>query len=158
MSRDSDEQRVKEDLGAVGAVGVPSAVGISNDGEAVVDLAVVAFAEEGGVLQAGLPAVAPVQDVVDLAPPGGGLAAGEHAVWSRSSTARRRCGWATRWSRPRSSGTESGPITIRPTLASQAIQRARAAEIAAPMPVVAASGRWRGRRGPRCRSAPRRAA
>jgi hypothetical protein len=35
------------DLGAVGAVGVPSAVGLSFDPEAVVDLGVVAFAEQG---------------------------------------------------------------------------------------------------------------
>src|SRR3954452_2339817 len=67
------------DLGAVGAVGVPAAGGISVDAEAVVDLGVVAFAEQPGVGQAGLPAVHPFDDVVDLAPPAGGVAAGEHA-------------------------------------------------------------------------------
>jgi hypothetical protein len=36
----------RADLGAVGAVGVPSAVGISVHGEPVVDLGVVAFAEQ----------------------------------------------------------------------------------------------------------------
>ena len=49
-----------EDLGVVGAVGAPSAVGLSFDPEAVVDLGVVAFAEQRGVLQAGLAAVDPV--------------------------------------------------------------------------------------------------
>jgi hypothetical protein len=55
----------QEDLGAVGAVGVPSAVGWSLDPEAVVDLGVVPFAEQRGVLQAGLAAVDPVDQVVD---------------------------------------------------------------------------------------------
>src|SRR4051794_10214488 len=69
-----------EDLGAVGAPGVPSAGGISLDAEAVVDLGVVAFAEQPGVLQAGLPAEDPLDDVVDLAPIAGGITAGEDAV------------------------------------------------------------------------------
>jgi hypothetical protein len=41
------QECLEEDLGAVGAVGVPSAVGISHDREAVVDLAVVPLAEQG---------------------------------------------------------------------------------------------------------------
>ena len=49
----SDEQRcADEDLGAVGAVGVPSAAGISLDPEPVMDLRVVPFADQAGVLQA----------------------------------------------------------------------------------------------------------
>ena len=59
-----------ENLGAVGPVGVPSAVGVAFNLEAVVDLGVVPFAQQRGVLQAGLPAVGPVQDVMDVAPPG----------------------------------------------------------------------------------------
>src|SRR3954462_14860560 len=70
---------VDEDLGAVGAVGVPSAGGVSLDAEAVVDLGVVAFAEQSGVLQAGLAAEDPLQQVVDVAPVMGGAAAGEYA-------------------------------------------------------------------------------
>ena len=53
-----------EDLGAVGAVGVPSAGGISDDGEAVVDLDVVALAERGRVRRSGL---GQLHQVVDLA-------------------------------------------------------------------------------------------
>ena len=49
------ETIVDEDLGAVGTVGVPVAVGVAFDAEAVVDLGVVAFAEQAGVVQAGLP-------------------------------------------------------------------------------------------------------
>src|SRR3954452_3789975 len=73
--RGSDHQ----DLGAVGAVGVPPAGGISVDAEAVVDLGVVAFAEQPGVLQAGLPAQDPLQHMMNLAPPGRGITAGEDA-------------------------------------------------------------------------------
>src|SRR4051812_44122600 len=58
-----------EDLGAVGAVGVPSAGGISFDGEAVVDLGVVAFAEKAAIGQRRFPALGPVDQVVDLGPP-----------------------------------------------------------------------------------------
>ena len=58
-----------EDLGAVGAVGVPSAVGISLDAEAVVDLGVVAFAEQSGVLHGGGAVVGvPFQDMMGVAP------------------------------------------------------------------------------------------
>jgi hypothetical protein len=59
---------------------MPSAVWISFDPEAVVDLRVVTFAEQRRVLQAGLSAVGPVQDVVYVAPPGRRLAPGEHAA------------------------------------------------------------------------------
>src|SRR3954469_11730574 len=41
-----DQSRFDEDLGAVGAPGVPSPAGISLDPEPVVDLGVVAFAEQ----------------------------------------------------------------------------------------------------------------
>src|SRR5829696_3954281 len=58
---------------------MPSVVGISFDPESVVDLRMVALAQERRVLQAGLSAIAPMQDVMDLAPPGGRLAAGEDA-------------------------------------------------------------------------------
>src|SRR4051795_6645959 len=71
---------VDEDLGAVGAPGVPSAVGLSLDAEAVVDLGVVSLAEQRGVLQAGLAAVDPLEQMVDVAPVGRGVAAGEHAL------------------------------------------------------------------------------
>src|SRR3954452_5554227 len=77
----SDAQRwVEHDLGAVGAPGAPSAVGLSLDAEAVVDLGVVALAEQRGVLQAGLAAVDPLEQMVDVAPVGRGVAAGEHAL------------------------------------------------------------------------------
>src|SRR3954454_6178829 len=75
-----EQGRWDEDLGAVGAVGVPSAGGVSFDAEAVVDLGVVAFAEQPGVLQAGLAAEDPLDEVVDLAPIAGGITAGEDAV------------------------------------------------------------------------------
>src|SRR3954453_10368472 len=68
------------DLRAVGAVGVPLACGVAVDAEAVVDLGVVAFAEQPGVLQRRLPAVHPGDQMMNLAPVGGGVAAGEHAV------------------------------------------------------------------------------
>jgi hypothetical protein len=55
-------------------------VGVSVDPEAVVDLGVVAFAEQAGVLRAGLSAVEPVHDVMDVAPVVRGGAAGEDAV------------------------------------------------------------------------------
>src|SRR5919107_3308418 len=45
------------DLGAVGAPGAPSAVGLSFDTEAVVDLGVVPFAQQHRVLQRRLAAV-----------------------------------------------------------------------------------------------------
>src|SRR3954454_11054591 len=73
-----EQGRWDEDLGAVGAVRVPSAAGISFDPEAVVDLGVVAFAEQPGVLQAGLAAEDPLQQVVDVAPVVRGAAAGEY--------------------------------------------------------------------------------
>src|SRR4051812_28745383 len=69
-----------QDLSTVGTVGVPPPAGISLDAEAVVDLGVVAFAEQRGVLQAGLAAEEPGDDVVDLAPVGRGVTAGEDAV------------------------------------------------------------------------------
>jgi hypothetical protein len=47
MERSKTERWLEKDLCAVGAVGVPSAVGLSLDPEAVVDLAVVSFAEKG---------------------------------------------------------------------------------------------------------------
>ncbi|WP_369258721.1 hypothetical protein [Geodermatophilus amargosae] len=52
---------------------MPGAVGSSFDAEAVVDLGVVAFAQQGWVLQRGLAAVDPVDEVVDVGPPGGGI-------------------------------------------------------------------------------------
>jgi hypothetical protein len=39
---------VQEDLGAVGPVGAPGAVGLSFDAEAVVDLRVMPFSEQHG--------------------------------------------------------------------------------------------------------------
>jgi hypothetical protein len=45
---------------------VPSAVGISVDPEAVVDLGVVPFAQQPAVVQGGVAVVAPVQQVVDV--------------------------------------------------------------------------------------------
>jgi hypothetical protein len=57
---------VEQDLGAVGAVGVPSAGGVSFDPEPVVDLGVVAFAEQPGVLRACLSVIEPVQEVMDV--------------------------------------------------------------------------------------------
>jgi hypothetical protein len=44
-----------------------------------VDPGVVAFAEQRRVLEVGLAAEQPVHDVMDLAPPAGSAAAGEHA-------------------------------------------------------------------------------
>src|SRR3954452_17428271 len=74
----SDAQRwVENDFGAVWAVGVPSAVGLSLDAEAVVDLGVVPFAQQRGVFQAGLAGVDPLEHMVDVAPVGRGVAAGE---------------------------------------------------------------------------------
>jgi hypothetical protein len=65
------------DLGAVAAVGVPAATVVSLDAEAVVGLGVVAFAQQRGVGQRGLATEQPMHDVMDLAPGGGGVAAGE---------------------------------------------------------------------------------
>ena len=59
---------------------MPSAAGIAFDPEAVVDLGVVAFAEQPGVLQGCFSVIAPVQKVMDVAPVVGGVAAGEDAV------------------------------------------------------------------------------
>jgi hypothetical protein len=53
---------------------------LSFDAEAVVDLGVVAFAEQGGVLQAGLASVDPLEHMMDVTPAAGGFAAGEDAV------------------------------------------------------------------------------
>ena len=75
--RVSEVWLVQQDLGAVGAVGVPSPAGVSFDPEAVVDLGVVPFAEQPGVLQAGLAVEDPVQQVVHVAPVVRGAAAGE---------------------------------------------------------------------------------
>src|SRR3954447_17711983 len=58
------------DLGAVGAPGAPSAVGLSLDAKAVVDLGVVSLAEQRGILQAGLAAVDPLEHMMDVAPVG----------------------------------------------------------------------------------------
>src|SRR5215204_7612077 len=53
---------------------------MSDDAEAVVDLGVVAFAEQSGVLQGGLALVGdPLAEMVDVAPVAGGVAAGEDA-------------------------------------------------------------------------------
>src|SRR4051812_35981206 len=71
---------VQEDLGAVGSPGAPSAVGLSLDAEAVVDLGVVPLAQQRGVLEVGLAAVDPGQHVVDVAPVARGFAAGEDAL------------------------------------------------------------------------------
>src|SRR3954453_7219663 len=81
LSTGSDEQRcADEDLAAVGAVGVPSPVRIPFDPEPVMDLGVVPFAHEPGVLQRRLAAVEPVDEMMDVAPVRRGRAAGEHAV------------------------------------------------------------------------------
>src|SRR4051794_25133876 len=66
-----------QDLGAVGAVGVPSAGGVAFDAEAVVDLGVVAFAEQPGVLQRGRAAELPGEQMMNFAPVVRGVAAGE---------------------------------------------------------------------------------
>src|SRR5829696_6121570 len=69
------------DLGAVGTPGTPSPVVSSLDAEPVVDLGVVALAEQGRVLQRGVAVVGePFEDVVDVAPVAGGVAPGEDAV------------------------------------------------------------------------------
>src|SRR3954469_3593091 len=53
--RASDSQGcADEDLAAVGAVSAPSSAGISFDPEPVMDLGVVPFADQPGVLQAGV--------------------------------------------------------------------------------------------------------
>jgi len=55
----------KGDLGAVGSPGAPSAVGLSFDAESVVDLGVVAFAEQAEVVQVGRAVLrGPFEDVV----------------------------------------------------------------------------------------------
>ena len=76
----TEQGAVDDDLGAVGAPGAPSAVGLSFDPEAVVDLGVVPFAEQRGVLQEVSPSSSQCEEVVDVAPVGGGVAAGEDAV------------------------------------------------------------------------------
>jgi hypothetical protein len=48
-ARSGEQGWAHEDFGAVGAVGVPSAGGVAVDAVAVVDLGVVAFAEQPGV-------------------------------------------------------------------------------------------------------------
>jgi hypothetical protein len=71
----------EEDLAAVAAVGAPAAGAVAVDGEgAGVDLGVVAFAEQHRVVQRGLPAECPGEAVMDVAPPGRGVAAGEDAA------------------------------------------------------------------------------
>ena len=87
------------------------------------------------VLQRGLAAVDPVQQVVDVAPMTGGVAAGEHAVPVAGLDCPAQVGWDSRWVRPRSSGWPSGPMTMRVTLPPQASQRALAAEMTPPNPV-----------------------
>src|SRR3712207_6678860 len=68
------------DLGAVGSPGAPSPVRSSFDPEAVVHLGVVPLAQQRGVVQIGRPTLDPGQQVVDVAPPGGRAAAGEHTA------------------------------------------------------------------------------
>ena len=74
---------VHDDLGAVGAVGAPSpawwCVVVAFDAVAVVDLGVMPFAEQAGVRQAGVAAVDQFDEVVDVAEPVRGVAAGEDA-------------------------------------------------------------------------------
>ena len=147
-----------EDLGAVGAVGVPSAVGISFDPEAVVDLGVVPLAEQRGVLQGGLAVVGvPFAGRDGRRTRGRGGAAGEMQVWSRSSTARAGAG-GTAVAAAEVQDPPSGPMTIRVTVPSQASQRARAAEIAAPKPMVPAPGPVAGSTRSSRRMGPRHAA
>src|SRR4051812_35357469 len=70
-----------EDLGAVGAVGVPSPAGISFDPEPVVDLRVMPFADQPGVLQTGVALIGePLGQMMDIAPVRRGCTPGEHAV------------------------------------------------------------------------------
>jgi hypothetical protein len=71
---------VEEELGAVGGPGAPSAVGLSFDAVAVVDLGVMAFAEQAEVGQVGGSVEDPFEDLVGVAPPVRGLAAGEGAA------------------------------------------------------------------------------
>src|SRR5215218_9557501 len=72
-----------DDLGAVGSVGAPSGswwrAVVAFDAEAVVDLGVVPFAEQAEVVQVGRPVEHPLQDVMGVAPPVRGFAAGEDA-------------------------------------------------------------------------------
>src|SRR4051812_46726720 len=52
----SDQQRcADDDLGVIGAEGSPSAAGTGFDSEPVMDLRVVPFAQQGRILERGLP-------------------------------------------------------------------------------------------------------
>ena len=93
----SEEQSfTDDDLAAVGAPGAPSAFVVSLDPESVMDLRVVPLAEQARILQAGLTAIGPMQEMMDVAPPGRRFAAGEHAGLVAESTARWRWGGTTR--------------------------------------------------------------
>src|SRR3954453_23676521 len=76
--------------------------------------------------------------MMDVAPVGRGVAAGEHALPIPQLDRPAQLGETSRLVRPWSSGTPSGPSTIRVRVPSQAAQRARAAERMAPKPVAAA--------------------
>ena len=72
-----------DDLRAVGSMSAPAEARwravVAVDAEAMVDLGVVALAEERRIVEARFPAVDPLDHVVDIAEPRGGLAAGEDA-------------------------------------------------------------------------------
>ena len=80
---------------------MPSAVGIAFDPEAVVDLGVVAFAEQRGVLPAGFAVVGvPLEDMMDVAPERRRPAAGEDAALVSQFDGLAQAGWVNRWRRP----------------------------------------------------------
>ena len=76
----AEHRSTGNDLGSVRAVGAPSTVGWSLDAEAVVHLRMVPLAQECGVVEVGLAAVDPVDQVVDVASVAGSVAAGEYAL------------------------------------------------------------------------------
>src|SRR3954463_6944569 len=79
-ARGSDQEwHADDDLAVIGPEGSPSSAGISLDAEAVMDLRVVPFTQQGRILQRGLPAEDPVPQMMDVAPVRRRRAAGEHA-------------------------------------------------------------------------------
>src|SRR3954451_7653769 len=76
----SDQEKcADDDLAVIGPEGSPSSAGISLDTEAVMDLRVVPFTQQGRILQRGLPTEDPVPQMMDVAPVLRRRAAGEHA-------------------------------------------------------------------------------
>src|SRR3954451_17402246 len=73
------EGRGDDDLAVIGPEGSPSSARISLDAEAVMDLGVVPFTQQGRILQRGLPAEDPMLKMMNVAPVRRRRAAGEHA-------------------------------------------------------------------------------